>query len=128
MCIRDREGSVDGLPLQHFDRQWPVELVFHDLSAAADPLAAAQAQIRRQMQQAFKLDGERLCRFSLFRVGPEHHLMEVEAHHLILDGWGFAQLSQSLGGLYSALASGEEPQATAPSFVDFIEDLSLIHI
>jgi len=121
------EGSVDGLPLQHFDRQWPVELVFHDLSAAADPLAAAQAQIRRQMQQAFKLDGERLCRFSLFRVGPEHHLMEVEAHHLILDGWGFAQLSQSLGGLYSALASGEEPQATAPSFVDFIEDDARYH-
>nr|BFD41005.1 hypothetical protein FFPRI1PSEUD_25040 [Pseudomonas sp. FFPRI_1] len=121
------EGCDDGLPLQHFDRHWPVQLVFHDLSGHTDPLAAAQAQIGRQMQQAFKLNGERLCRFSLFRLSPEHHLMEVEAHHLILDGWGFAQLSQSLGGIYSALVQGQEPQVSAPSFIDFIEDDARYH-
>ncbi|NBF06088.1 amino acid adenylation domain-containing protein [Pseudomonas sp. Fl5BN2] len=121
------EGSDDGLPLQYFDRQWPVQLEFHDLSQESDPLAAAQARIRWQMQQPFKLSGERLCRFSLFRLSPSHHLMEVEAHHLILDGWGFAQLSQSLGGLYSALVQNEEPQASAPSFIDFIEDDARYH-
>ncbi|MDP9518824.1 non-ribosomal peptide synthetase [Pseudomonas protegens] len=116
------EGSSDGLPLQYFDRDWPVQLAFHDLSAEADPLATALARIHWQMQQPFKLSGERLCRFSLFRLSPEHHLMQAEAHHLILDGWGFAQLSQSLGSLYSALARGEQPGPGAPSFVDFIED------
>ncbi|MGE8414854.1 MAG: amino acid adenylation domain-containing protein [Pseudomonas sp.] len=120
--VLSREGSPDGLPLQYFDRHWPVELVVHDVSGEADPLAAARLQIQRQMQQAFALEGERLCRFSVFRLGPQYHLVESEAHHLILDGWGFAQLSQITGDVYSTLLRGEEPEATAPSFTDFIED------
>ncbi|MGC5700441.1 amino acid adenylation domain-containing protein [Pseudomonas sp. NFXW11] len=116
------EGSSDGLPLQYFDHDGPLPLVFHDLSGVDDPLASAQAQVRAQMQQPFALDGQYLCRFSLFRLGPEHHLMQSEIHHLILDGWGFAQLSQSLSQLYSALARSEQPDIQAPSFVDFIDD------
>ncbi|AZC23857.1 non-ribosomal peptide synthetase [Pseudomonas sessilinigenes] len=116
------EGSQDGLPLQYFDRHGSVELAFHDFSDETDPLAVARQHVQRQMQQAFPLEGQRLCRFSLLRLGPEHHLVEVEAHHLILDGWGFAQLSQALGEVYGALLRGEEPEATAPCFSDFIED------
>ncbi|MCU7645699.1 non-ribosomal peptide synthetase [Pseudomonas piscis] len=125
--VLSREGSQDGLPLQYFDRHWPVQLRFHDLSDAADPLAAARVQIQGQMQQPFALEGQRLCRFSLFRLGPEHHLMQVEAHHLILDGWGFAQLSQALGEVYGALLQGAQPAMEAPSFSDFVEDDGRYH-
>ncbi|MFC9795696.1 amino acid adenylation domain-containing protein [Streptomyces sp. NPDC127584] len=41
-----------------------------------------------------------LCRFTLFRAGPEHHVLLVAAHHLVLDGESKDRLVADLAAAY----------------------------
>ena len=116
------DGAADGLPRQTFAPQMPVQVPLHDFSLQPDPLGAAQAFMQQQMEQPYALDGGPLFRFFLVRLDATHHLLGTQAHHLVLDGWGFGQMLQSLGSLYSALAQGRQPDLSAASYVEFIGD------
>ncbi|AZC38062.1 non-ribosomal peptide synthetase [Pseudomonas chlororaphis] len=121
------DAGSDGLPLQRFAQSMPVEVPLEDLSAHPEPLAAAQALIRQRMEEPYPFDGGPLFRFFLVRLDARHHLLGTQAHHLILDGWGFGQMLQSLGGIYSALQAGRRPELSAPSYVEFIRDDARYH-
>ncbi|OLF53510.1 non-ribosomal peptide synthetase [Pseudomonas chlororaphis] len=120
-------AGSDGLPLQAFAQAMPAAVPLHDLSTRAEPLAQAQALMRQRMEQPYRFDGEPLFRFFLVRLDERHHLLCIQVHHLILDGWGFGQLLQSLGGIYTALQRGRRPELSAPSYVDFIHDDERYH-
>ena len=118
-------GGADGLPEQTFVAEMAAEVVLHDVSAQPDPLAAFQALMQAQMARPYALAGEPLFRFFLVKLGSQHYRLGTQAHHLILDGWGFGQMLQSLAGLYSALEQGRALVQQAPSYRDFIDaDLS----
>ncbi|WP_448695033.1 amino acid adenylation domain-containing protein [Pseudomonas moraviensis] len=115
-------AGADGMPLQTFASTMPVAVPLFDLSALDDAQAAAQALVKQQMQQVYRLDGEPLFRFCLIRLDEERHWLATQAHHLILDGWGFGQMLKSLGEIYTALSEGQPATLSAPSYVDFIAD------
>ena len=112
----------DGLPLQCFADSLPVALSLHDVSEHPDPLAAARALVAAQMAEAGVLRGHALFRFCLIRLDHHCHWLAGQAHHLIMDGWGFALLFKSVGEIYSALRRGEQPGLSAPSYARFIEE------
>jgi arthrofactin-type cyclic lipopeptide synthetase A len=120
-------AGSDGLPLQSFASAMPVVVPLEDVSAHPEPLATAQGLIRQRMEQPYGFDGGPLFRFFLIRLDARHHLLGTQAHHLILDGWGFGQMLQSLGGIYSALQAGRRPEVAAPSYVEFIRDDARYH-
>ncbi|MFL1515347.1 amino acid adenylation domain-containing protein [Pseudomonas prosekii] len=117
----------DGLPLQTFPQSVPVEVPLHDFSERPDPHVAAQALMQQQMEQAYALHDGPLFRFFLLRLDERHHLLGTQAHHLILDGWGFGQMLQSLGEIYSALERQQPIDSVAPSYIDFILDDARYH-
>ncbi|SDT21978.1 non-ribosomal peptide synthetase [Pseudomonas granadensis] len=112
----------DGLPRQAFLPTMAVAMPLFDFSGLDDAHAAAQALLQQQMEQVYRLDGQPLLRFSLIRLDEGRHWLATQAHHLILDGWGFGQMLKSLGEIYSALSQGQAPAMSAPSYVDFIAD------
>lgn len=57
----------------------------------------------------------------MVKLDDLHYRLGTQAHHLILDGWGFGQMLQSLAGIYSALEQGRQPDLSAPSYIDFID-------
>ncbi|PRA25946.1 non-ribosomal peptide synthetase [Pseudomonas poae] len=113
-------SNADGLPRQIFADHVAVEMPLHDLSTHADPQAASQALMQAQMARPYALHGAPLFRFFLVKLHASHYRLGTQAHHLILDGWGFAQMLHSLAQLYTALEQGQQPQAQAPSYIDFI--------
>ncbi len=74
------------------------------------------------MRRPYVLDGSPLLDFCLIRLADDQHWLAGQAHHLIIDGWGFAQLFKSLGELYSALIAGKDLELLAPGYSAFIAD------
>ncbi|MDH0301928.1 MULTISPECIES: non-ribosomal peptide synthetase [unclassified Pseudomonas] len=111
-----------GLPLQCFDAGLTLTLPVIDLGGEADPEAAATTLMRERMGQRFPLTSGPLARFFLVRLGPGRHWLAGQAHHLIIDGWGFDQLFDTLGNYYGLLASGSPLPEAAPSYRAFISD------
>ncbi|TNB90869.1 amino acid adenylation domain-containing protein [Pseudomonas jessenii] len=115
-------AGADGLPLQQFARSVAVPMPIDDVSAHSDPESAARALVQARIDQPFVLDGGCLLRFLLIRLDEQRHWLSVQAHHLIVDGWGFGEMFKSLDEIYNALAHGQPTPVAAPSYIDFIED------
>ncbi|MEU1423680.1 condensation domain-containing protein [Kitasatospora sp. NPDC005751] len=78
--------APDGLPL-------PVAAV----GGGAEAVAAAT---REEAATPFDLAAPPLLRARLLRLGPEHHVLLLTFHHIVLDGWSLATLLADLGTLY----------------------------
>ena len=115
-------AGADGLPLQRFAPSVPVRVPLHDLSSQAQPQVAAQRLIEQSMAHIHPLDGSPLLRFCLIRLADDHHWLGTQAHHLILDGWGFGQMLKTLGEIYSALVAGQALALDPVSYTEFVHD------
>ncbi|PNA26430.1 non-ribosomal peptide synthetase, partial [Pseudomonas sp. FW215-R4] len=116
-----------GLPLQRFAQSLPAPMPIHDVCTQPDPQSSARRLIQERIEQPFTLDGGPLFRFLLIRLDADHHWLSILAHHLIVDGWGFGEMLKSLDEIYNALALGQQPPDSAPSYVDFIHDDARYH-
>ncbi|KRP67731.1 non-ribosomal peptide synthetase [Pseudomonas orientalis] len=114
-------SDADGLPRQTFAAAWTVDVAQYDFCGLADPEAAAQSLIQAQMARPYAMSGEPLFRFLLIKLDDDHYRLGTQAHHLILDGWGFGQMLQSLAQLYTAVQHGRQPEGVAASYIDFID-------
>ncbi len=114
-------SDADGLPRQTFDAALTVQVQRHDFCALQDPQAASQALMQAQMARPYAMSGEPLFRFFLVKLDDDHYRLGTQAHHLILDGWGFGQMLQSLARLYTDLEQGRQSEPYAPSYIDFID-------
>ncbi|MBP2328530.1 amino acid adenylation domain-containing protein/non-ribosomal peptide synthase protein (TIGR01720 family) [Kibdelosporangium banguiense] len=65
----------------------------------------AEAELRRP----FDLAAGPVFRAALFQVDIEEHLLLLNMHHLVSDGWSCAVLGRELGELYSAHVHGRRP-------------------
>ncbi|WP_158627977.1 non-ribosomal peptide synthetase [Azospirillum griseum] len=92
----------DGRPRQ---RLYPVgALVLHrvDLSAEADPVAAATARQSAELHRPFALEREAGARALLMRLGAARWRVLLVLHHAIMDGWSAGVLMRDLAAFYSA--------------------------
>lgn len=88
-----------------------LELV--DLTAEADPESAARHWLDGAFAQPFDLYGACLYRAHLLKLSEDSYFYVGIAHHLIVDGWGFANWARQLGEHYA----GHSPEPE--TFADF---------
>jgi non-ribosomal peptide synthetase component F len=112
----------DGVPLQAFVEHLQVSVPVQDVSAEADPHAAALAWMQARFEQPFALTGQPLFRYDLVKLAEDSYYWLLQYHHLILDGWGVALVNRSLAAIYTALTEGEVPDLSSPSYIPFIDD------
>ncbi|MFF5867737.1 amino acid adenylation domain-containing protein [Pseudomonas sp. NPDC012596] len=111
-----------GVPRQRFAEDLAVGLPEHDLRTSDDPFGAARRLLSAQMQKVFALDGGALWAAQLVRLEDQRYLLAVQAHHLILDGWGVDLWFKQLADCYGLLGHGLPLPATGPSYREFIDD------
>ncbi|AWJ86457.1 non-ribosomal peptide synthetase (plasmid) [Azospirillum sp. TSH58] len=85
-----------------------------DLTAAADPEAAARAVMADDLAGDLPADGNRpLCRQILFDVtradGAPRWIWYQRYHHIMLDGYSFNALTRRIADLYGAAMDGRTP-------------------
>ncbi|HSS48117.1 MAG TPA: amino acid adenylation domain-containing protein [Thermoanaerobaculia bacterium] len=97
--------SADGETLR-VARTSAVELHQVDLSAAAEPGAAAFSLARREAAERFDFERGPLIRALLLRLRDDQHRLVLTCHHVILDGRSLSLLLAELSDLYRGELTG----------------------
>ncbi|WP_338925843.1 amino acid adenylation domain-containing protein [Mycetohabitans endofungorum] len=104
--------SDDGLRQRIGAPAWSMPVL--DLTAQADPQAAAQAWMQADYQQPVNLMQGPLFCYALLKVAPAQWIWYQRYHHIMMDGYGQSLIAQRVAHVYSALCAG-----TAPAACDF---------
>ena len=72
--------------------------------------AAVRELAGREAAQPFDLSRGPLLRVKLVRLSEQEHVLLLTMHHIVSDGWSMGVLIREVSELYSAYASGREPQ------------------
>ncbi|MGD2116052.1 MAG: amino acid adenylation domain-containing protein, partial [Acidobacteriota bacterium] len=119
--LRTSFRDVDSEPRQVIAPPGPVELPVEDVSDAADPAAEALKRASDDAQRHFDLTEGPLFRVRLYRLGEDDHLLYLNVHHVLYDGWSQGIFLSELGALYAARVEDREPalEPLAVQYLDF---------
>ncbi|MCB1034349.1 MAG: AMP-binding protein, partial [Acidobacteria bacterium] len=109
-ALRIRIEDGDGGGQQRVEPYAPFPLNVVDVGGLSPEDAEEQALeiLESHAFLPFDLDLDRLSRFSLVRLGDDHHLMLVNVHHIVSDGWSVGVMLREISELYSEyLEAGE---------------------
>ncbi|MBV9108645.1 MAG: amino acid adenylation domain-containing protein, partial [Gemmatimonadetes bacterium] len=77
-----------------------------------------EAELRRRLAdeaaRPFDLEQGPLARVHLYRLDADHHVLLLNLHHVITDGWSTGVLLRDLAALYGAFSRGEPSPPSAP--------------
>src|SRR4029078_12984931 len=95
-------------PVQRIEPPQEFVLPVRDLSALppADREAATRQIIDTAARQPFDLEAVPLLRVQLLRLAVEEHVLLLNVHHIVSDGWSMGGLGGGLTGAYNAFAEG----------------------
>ncbi|WP_231992493.1 condensation domain-containing protein, partial [Mycobacterium sp. 1164985.4] len=97
--------EVDGQVLQRVVDYSNVELAFHDLRAAGDPVQEAREIAVSIQREPMPLSGP-LFKFVLFQTQPDEFYLFSCCHHIVVDASGLALTGHRVAALYSAIVAG----------------------
>jgi len=98
------------------------KIVLKDFSNHTDPDKAAMQWWEKQFCKPFKIYNDQLSRYFLLKTSEKRFYYAACAHHLTVDGYGFALLHQRLLENYNDLIKGSKKTGSKPSYVDFISN------
>ncbi|WP_170423859.1 non-ribosomal peptide synthetase/type I polyketide synthase [Ruegeria arenilitoris] len=105
-----------------FDILAPYELKLgsHDLSAQADPKAALDELLQQDAATEIDLVSGPPLRAFLARMAPDVHVLVMNAHHIVCDGWSYNVLASDLAAFYAQEVTGAPADLPpAPSFAAY---------
>src|SRR6266536_1978925 len=114
-ALRTRFGSVRGVPYQLIDPPGPVELPVQPVTGAA-----LEQRVVALGRQPFDLERGPLLRAHLLRLGELDHLLVLNAHHIVTDGWSVRVLLGELAAVYEALLRGR-PDPLPPLAIQYAD-------
>ena len=80
--------------------------------------AGREAELRRRLAdeagRPFDLEQGPLARIHLYRLDADDHVLLLNLHHVITDGWSTGVLLRDLAALYGACSRGEPSPLSAP--------------
>ncbi|MFA7241064.1 MAG: amino acid adenylation domain-containing protein [Sulfuricellaceae bacterium] len=105
--LRSRFETVDGVPVVRVADALPDMAVF-DLSglAAGQQEQEIMRRVREDAEQNFDLARGPLFRSTLLILGENDHVVLVNMHHIVSDGWSMGVMVDEWSKLYNAAAAG----------------------
>jgi amino acid adenylation domain-containing protein len=108
---------MDGAPVQVVLPEAGLPLESVDLEALdAD---AREAEVRRRLAdeaaRSFSLEHGPLARAALYRLHADEHVLLLNLHHVVTDGWSTGVLLRELAALYGAFSNGEPSPLDPPA-------------
>ena len=117
------DGGVE--PVQVIRPAEGFSLRQQDLSAleAKKHEASTRQVLRKAMKERFDLSQGPLIRGLLLKLQPEEHVLLLEMHHIVSDGWSMGVLVRELSALYEAFAQGKaDPLSALPiQYADYAQ-------
>ncbi len=113
--LRSRFEEREGLARQVVSPQPLHQLRLVDLSGMADVEKQVHVLVQRETAWAFALDREPLLRALIVRTASDKHLLVLNVHHIVFDGWSTAILVGELATAYGAALRGASSSLPAPA-------------
>jgi amino acid adenylation domain-containing protein len=107
-ALRTTFTERDGEPVQVIAPTAGFRLPVVDLSALPEGARRHEARLAAAARP-FDLERGPLFRAALVRLAAEEHVLVLDMHHIVADGWSFGVLFRELAELYGALCAGGEP-------------------
>ncbi|MHA7630794.1 non-ribosomal peptide synthetase [Corallococcus sp. M7] len=113
-ALVDRHESLrtvfpgEGIPAQRILPRMPVSLRRVDASSRDE----AEALLREDAETPFDLAEGPLFRALLVREDAEHHVLLLNLHHIVSDGWSMGVLYRELSAEYEARRAGRDSDLT----------------
>ncbi|ASZ13238.1 non-ribosomal peptide synthetase [Chitinophaga sp. MD30] len=113
--------AIGGVPHQLMlpENSWQLEVI--DQPIYRENATALSEQIQAFMVKPFDLAADHMLRAHLVVLGEEEHILVINIHHIVSDGWSIGVLVQELVELYKAAEAGS-PSTLAPlelQYADF---------
>src|SRR5215213_1752773 len=110
--LRTTFKSVDGQPRQVIAEPGALPLPLIDLTGlgVSERQAEVACLVGDEARRPFDLAAGPLLRAKLLRLGNDEHVLLLNMHHIISDGWSLGVLVRELTKLYAGYAAGREPQ------------------
>ncbi|HEY9842832.1 MAG TPA: condensation domain-containing protein, partial [Candidatus Obscuribacterales bacterium] len=105
--LRTRFASRAGQSVQLIGEPFAFKLEVIDLSNHADPEAEAPELARAEAYAPFDLSAGPLLRARLLKLTADIHLLVLNLHHIISDGWSWRVMMQELEQSYAGFCQGE---------------------
>ncbi|MDH5548218.1 MAG: amino acid adenylation domain-containing protein [Gammaproteobacteria bacterium] len=114
--------SHDGQASQVIRQSTHVDLPLIDLNALSDDEREARmlALASREAQTPFDLAVGPLLRISLVQFNANHHVLLLNTHHILSDGWSIGVFIHELASLYAAFTQGL-PNPLSPLKVQYAD-------
>lgn len=106
-ALRSTIASDEGTPFQHVGpspERFDLPLV--DLSGRADAEAEVARLATEEAHRPFDLERGPLFRAFLLRLGEREHVLVLNFHHIVTDGWSMGVFTRELDALYRAGLEG----------------------
>src|SRR5262249_31263448 len=124
-ALRTNFRQVDGKPVQviHDDVRGYlsiVELPHLDHTQQEEEILQRS---RQDARRPFDLERDRLLRMQILRFESLYHVMLINLHHIVADGWSLGVIVKEMVALYTALSRGEvSPLLDLPiQYADFAQ-------
>jgi amino acid adenylation domain-containing protein len=122
-ALRTNFRVIAGAPAQLIAPRRTLELPITDLSEIPQPDRHARARsiIHEESRRPFGLSNDPLFRAHLLKVSPNEHVLFLNMHHIVSDGWSIDLLIESMSVIYRALSRGEPVRLPAMpiQYVDY---------
>jgi amino acid adenylation domain-containing protein/non-ribosomal peptide synthase protein (TIGR01720 family) len=107
-ALRTTFGQADGAPVQVIHPFGGFALAVEDLSPldGAEREATALRRAAAEAARPFDLEAGPLFRASLLRLGQAEHVLLLNMHHVVGDGWSMEVLFREVVALYGAFHAG----------------------
>ncbi|MFB2922991.1 amino acid adenylation domain-containing protein [Aerosakkonema funiforme] len=106
-ALRTTFVTIEGQPVQVINPALKVSLPIIDLQDL--PPGEREKEARRlaaqASQQPFNLSADLLLRITLLRLSETEHILLLNMHHIVSDGWSIGLLIREMAILYTAFAS-----------------------
>src|ERR1039457_2046888 len=111
--LRLRFRVIADTPWQYVEAPgvYPIEVL--DVSAEADPGAAALVWMQANFQRPMDLTGGPLFNHAVLKVGADLVYWQTCLHHIISDGLSVAMVARRVAAIYTALLEGRPPEAAS---------------
>ncbi len=123
--LRTRFAEVGDEPVQIVEPPRPQNLPVIDLGALPHERRAVEKRrlVAEDAVRLFDLARGPLLRTAVLRCAEDEHVLLLNQHHIVSDGWSIGVLVREIGELYRAFASGETSPSPLPElpvqYVDF---------
>lgn len=105
-ALRSTFSVTDGVPFQQITPVGTWTLAVTDLSQGDDPEADALALATADSHKPFDLEQGPLFRSFLMKLGETEHILVLNFHHIVTDGWSMGVFTSELQALYPAFRAG----------------------